>query len=119
MKHTIIIPDWTPPSVNLILGRHPKAGHKIKREAYNLVAGYCIQQGVPVSGLRKRRVSLDITFGRKGRFPDKSNLWKILLDGLVDCHRLMDDSQDYCEEGEITFQRGDKRQTIIILEDVE
>lgn len=116
--HEILIPNWHPKSVNAIIGVHPKTVGRIKQKEYNFVGVYAVTHDVP-KARHKRRVSL--TLGVRGRGPDKSNLWKILLDALVACRLLVDDSAGWCEEGEVTYFKlrpGEKKWTRITLEDL-
>lgn len=88
----IIIPDYLPPSLNKLLGHWAKAARQ-KKECLAMVAAYG-HKTARTTG--KRRVR--ITLGRSGRrkVMDADNAKKALLDALVACKLLVDDSPEWC-----------------------
>jgi hypothetical protein len=109
------IPGWRPALINDLVGRHPMAIHKRKGRDLKQVATACLVFGVPKATTR-RRVRLTIS-GRYGRFPDDDSPFKSVLDALVRCGALVDDSREWCECDEPRFVRG-PRFTVIELEDI-
>jgi Holliday junction resolvase RusA-like endonuclease len=67
----------------------------------------------------KRRVDLRITLGPRQREGDEDNWWKSVLDALVHAKMLIDDNRRWCERGEVSFERGKERATLIELTDLE
>ena len=114
--HRIIIPDWVPVSVNQ-LTRSWRRANRLKAHDREMVAVYARVQQVPAA-ICKRRVSVTITVDHAGHRPDPDNLLKSLLDALVQCGRLVDDSIQWCELGPVVVEIGSMRQTVIQLEDV-
>lgn len=117
-KYQIVIPHYTPPLLNQLLGAHWSKGAKLKQECANLVNVYARFCRVP-QAVGKRRVSLAFVGWPRGRLPDPDAFWKATLDALVVCGMLRDDSQKWCEQGGTpTITRGHKRESIITLEDI-
>jgi Holliday junction resolvase RusA-like endonuclease len=66
-----------------------------------------------------RRVSLHITLGkRQRRPPDRDAWWKSLLDALVACGLLVDDSPRWCDTGTVTYDRASLPSMRVTLEDL-
>lgn len=112
------IPRWQPERLNRLIGCHWATKHRRKRADREMVAGYALAQQIPRAE-GKRRVSLVVTLGPRQRGFDPDSPWKSLLDALVACGLLVDDSGRWVEAGAVTFERGRERGTLIILEDVE
>jgi hypothetical protein len=117
VTHVVTIPGWRPALLNELMGRHPHAVARRKRVDRDLVAGYCRLAELPGAAGR-RRVSLVITLGPRGRECDPDAPWKSLLDALVQAGALVDDSADWCELGTVAHARGPSLATAITLEDV-
>jgi len=118
MRQELKIPDWTPTSLNKFANVHWTKRKKIKDADTALMTVYGLAQCIRCATGR-RKVSLVISgYGRGGPFPDPDNLWKSLLDALKNAGLLVNDTQQYCEMGDVKFVRSTKRQTIIILEDL-
>jgi hypothetical protein len=115
VTYTITIPDHTPLALNRLLRIHPRRRGKVLRGEANLVAAYAYLTGVP-RATGRRRVALQVTMPGCGIDPDAA--WKSLLDALVTCGLLRDDSAAWCELGPVAITRGAYRKTIIILEDM-
>lgn len=115
--HQLLIDQWHPQRVNTLLGRHWAARNRLKRADYQMVACYAVALGIP-RATGKRRVSLEITLAGPGRPPDGDSYWKVVLDSLVACGLLCDDSPKWAELGPVTFSRGKERCTVITLEDI-
>ena len=82
------------------------------------MAYYAKLAGIP-NALDKRRVSLEITLVGRQKEADPDAYWLDLLDALVQSHLLIDDKDQFCEMGKVTYQRGEKSKTVIVLEEVE
>lgn len=116
--YVVVIPRWHPRRLNELLAcRHWGKRHRLKKADQNMVAAYCHQAGVPLAA-GKRRVSLRITLGPRQRGADPDAYWKVLLDALVECGRLKDDSRQWCEVTPVEYDRGPERVTTITMEDV-
>lgn len=114
-SYRVDIPDFLPVSVNALLALHWSKRSRLKSADAAVVAAMCNHHGVP-KATGKRRVS--VTFRQsRGRFADEDNRKKSLLDSLVACGRLVDDSPAWCEQGGVATERGPNR-TVIVLEDV-
>ena len=116
---TVFITDWHPTSVNVLLGAaYAGRGARFaaaarKREDAKLLAIYCRVFEVP-RATGPRRVSLTLGLGPRMRSPDPDNLWKSLLDGLVKCGVLVNDSPRWCEPRWCGTTRGLKATTVVI-----
>lgn len=110
------IPDFHPARLNQLLGHHYRRG-RLKRDDAMLVAHHLVQARVP-RATGKRRVSLRLTLAPRQRAGDPDAYWKSLLDALVRCGALVDDNRHWCELGPVTFERGTRLETVIILEEV-
>jgi hypothetical protein len=111
---TIQIGNWRPTLVNELLC-HPHKAARLKRSDADLIAGACLQTGVP-KAIGPRRVRLTIA-QPGGRRPDPDGVWKSLLDGLVQARMLIDDSAQHCTCVPPVFRKGPK-ETIVELEDI-
>lgn len=118
MKHVVAIPDWRPALANDLAAAGHWAGRaRRKRADLQLVAAYCVLAGVPLATL-PRRVSLEI-LGPFRRLPDPDAPWKSVLDALVGCGRLVDDSALWCQLAAPAFEYRPKYATTITLEDLQ
>ncbi len=115
--HRIEITGWSPTPLNKLMRMHWGRRCKVKREAYVLVLLGCHLNGVPKAKGR-RRVSIAVTVAGRSGIPDADGVLKLLLDGLVRCGALVDDSGRWCELGEVWVGRGPARRTVIVLEDI-
>jgi len=138
--HTIRIPDWNPTLLNKLLGSHWARAARLKEMDKEIVSVMAYRQSVPkvklvrgpdrIEGgkvypgrLRKgtgprRRVSLLIQLEAGQRRGDRDGYWKSVLDALVACQRLVNDSPVWCEQGPVEFERTGRIGTIITLEDL-
>jgi Holliday junction resolvase RusA-like endonuclease len=115
--HVVTIPGWVPPSVNRLLKAHWAVAHRIKRKACERIALECLAARIPPA-TGPRRVRLAVTVANRGHRPDPDNLLKCVLDALVNCRALLDDSAGHCVATPPAVRAGRDRQTIIILEDI-
>lgn len=109
--HRLHIPDWHPMKLNKLMGRHPMAIRKLKRVEAGRLASNADQQGIPRAH-GPRRVHLVIHLGKGQRAGDGDAYWKVLLDGLVACGRLVDDTIGYAVLDPVEAVRGEMGTTI-------
>ena len=114
---TVEIPDWTPPPLNKLMRMHWGVAARHKRAVYGLIDVMLWKHRVPRAEGR-RRVSVAVTVAGRSGIPDADGILKLLLDGLVRCGALVDDSAKWCELGAVTVDRGPARSTRITLEDI-
>ncbi len=114
--HRLFIPNWRPVSLNEIVGRNKYAIHRIKKNDREMVGTYAANCVIP-KATGKRRVSLEIVLGPRQRQHDPDALFKVLLDSLKQCRRLVDDSPKWCELGAVTYRRDGEPGTTIVLTD--
>lgn len=122
-RHVITIPNWRPALQNEWTGRHWAVKARMKKADRETVAAYALAAGVPKAA-GKRRVSLTAYLGKGQRRWDPDNTWKSLLDALVACGVLADDSDKWAELGPVAFVRLGRKdpgppRCEIALEDVE
>jgi Holliday junction resolvase RusA-like endonuclease len=115
-EYVINIPDWTPTPLNKLLGSWRKAA-KLKATDRRIIWGYSQLAKIPYARV-KRSVELTVTLEPKQRSTDVDSLWKSLLDALVHCYALWDDTPRYCELLPVKFERGARKATRIVLRDV-
>lgn len=113
--HFLIVEDWLPTSVNLLLQTHPMHRAKLKKRDAEVVGVAALQQAIPRASGKRR---LFITLAQcRGRSPDPDNVLKSLLDGLVKCGLLLDDAPNCCEIDKIAVLRGPRKMTYVTLQD--
>jgi hypothetical protein len=111
----IDIPRWQPAFLNKLMRVHWRTEARLKRNDRDMLWAHYRR---PVATTR-RRVDLEIRLkATQRRAPDADGVWKSLLDGLVCCDALVDDAQEWCEQGTVTFVRGAAWGTRITLTDV-
>lgn len=121
--YEIVIPDFLPTSLNKLLRMHWSKRLKVQQSEWDLIAYYCAgsdnNPGIrrALAPDRRRRVHLQFEHTGK-RPPDPDNLLKTVIDGLVKCGRLVDDSQKWLDLETPTVVRGPRRRTVILMEDV-
>lgn len=122
-EYVIEIPNYHPPRLNQVRGRHWAAEHKAKGELAEFIRLYAVlapgygKEPVPKAAGR-RRVRLELEGQPSGRLPDADAFDKLLLDALVQTGLLLDDGVKGLEgRVEVTFTRAPERLTRLILED--
>lgn len=116
MQFKLVIPRWRPALVNELRGHHMHAA-RLKKIDANMVAGYVALNRIPkAAGRRRVDLTLVLTTGRE---PDEDAVWKSLKDALKLCGMLIDDGRRWCEQGNVIFDRGKERATVIQLTDLE
>lgn len=119
MLQVLYLPGWTPTSLNKLKNSHWTVGHKIKKRDKDLVHCYNLAQELQ-SAQGRRKVDLRIILGKGMKQMDQDNVWKSLLDALVYCQLLHDDSPRWCKLGSVEYYRSgtDYKATYIHLEDI-
>lgn len=112
--HEITIAKWRPVLHNEAQRMHYHTRARKKKQDEAIIAFHALQYPQATG---KRKVSLHFILGKGEREFDVDAPWKNLLDGLVKCGALVDDSAKWCEQGGISFERGEKA-TIIKLVDI-
>ena len=114
-SHVLTIDGWRPVSLNYLLKSHWAKRGRRKRRDRDMVALHALSQCVP-QATGRRRISVQVE--GMGPLPDPDNLLKSLLDALIGCQLLVDDSGAWCELGTIEVVRGRADRTVITLEDL-
>lgn len=110
------IPHWHPVPINKLYQGHWTKRRALKKESQTIVA-YKFA-GMPRAE-KKRRVHLHVVLGKGHRACDVDAYHKDLLDALVKCKMLIDDSPKWCEIVPIKITRDwDDWGTMIIIEDM-
>ena len=119
---SIRIPNWSPPSENVVLGWHWRKKEALKKEVAEFMAIYAALANVPKVTDDYRPVRyvhmLAIYPRQSGRLPDPENLYKITHDAMKRAWLIVDDSQEWLKTDRPTLQRGESRETIITIRDV-
>ncbi len=117
-RYEISLPNYRPPRTNELFRAKMRGRMALERECKQFVDFY--GSHVP-KATGKRRVSMVVTLAVRQRMPDSDeNCLKAVLDSLVACSLLVDDSRVWCECVPTEFVLSRKRQpnTLITLEDV-
>lgn len=115
--YTLVIPDWRPTTLNVLMRMHWGKANRAKQSDAGMLATYArLHEVPPATGRRRVSVRTVLTGRQKPTDPDA--LWKVLLDGLVKCRQLVDDTAALVELGPVTSERGDRTATVITLEDL-
>lgn len=115
MKQTFRLDCHTSTLNQLLMGRW--AGYRLKKRDKQIVAVACLADGITKAST-PRRVSLLLTMAPRRRRPDRDAFWKSLLDALVACGALVNDSPKWCSLGDVEYQRGESDQMHVTLEDI-
>jgi len=123
-RWTAEIPEWHPCRLNELLKLHWASAGRRKKRDYAVVALFMSGAAKAISqrstkGTR-RRVSLKLILRPRQRAGDADAYWKVLLDGLVRCGMLVDDSRTWCEVTPVEYERGTAKTwgTVITIEEV-
>lgn len=114
---TISLPGWHPTRINQMIGRHFAVVAKLKRRDRVNLESMSFHLGIPPA-IGKRRVTLKITLGPRQRAADPDAYWKSLLDACVRLKLLVDDNRQGVELAPVEFERGSKKGSVIVLEDI-
>lgn len=114
---TVTIDD-VPPSNNKFMGRrvHPAAYQKEKVHWSLLVRAGA--EGIPAKPIKKAAVEIFYTFSDKRKRDPDNYSGKFLLDGLVECGILEDDSFDHIELKLRAKHKKGKKKTVITVREV-
>lgn len=111
------IDNWHPCRLNELIHAHWAKAARKKRIDRDILALAVAGAGVPAAR-GKRRVGLEITLGPRRRAADPDAYWKGLLDGLVHCGALVNDSPAWVELLPVQYLRGGRNATVLFLADV-
>ncbi len=116
----LVLPGYTPVSVNRLLSGHWAKAKRVKDADRELVRHFCGEQGLLGSGTGKpRRIHLHVTLARGQRAPDPDNCWKVLIDSLVHAGVLQDDAPRWFQQGGVFWARSpDRRMTVVEIVDL-
>jgi Holliday junction resolvase RusA-like endonuclease len=117
MRYAFTIDGWRPAALNELLKGGPYGAARLKRRDREYVWGYSRKAGVP-RAKGPRRVSLAIQLPPRQRRWDIDALQKSTLDACVFARILVDDRDLYAEWGGVTYTRGPRLETTIIIEDI-
>lgn len=116
MINKLRISRWRPALLNELTGNYHKA-NRLKKVDRNMIGYYCLFNRIPVATGR-REVSVHIVQAPSDRATDADAYWKSTLDALVHAKMLIDDRDEWCEQGKVTFEKGNERETVITLTDL-
>jgi Holliday junction resolvase RusA-like endonuclease len=114
---TIIIPGWTPPSLNTLIYSHWAVSRKAKKKAMEQVAGCCLEAGV-TRAIGRRRVAIIVFAGRRSHRLDGDNVPKSILDGMKHIGAIIDDNCDWCELVPAQVCVSKQKRTVILLDEI-
>lgn len=117
MIHRICIPGWRPVPDNELVGANRYAAARRKKQDAAMVATYAILSNAP-HAIGRRRVQLEITLKGRQQETDPMAYQKSLLDALVKCRLLIDDTTEFVEWIPPTYDRIGEARTTIVLEDI-
>lgn len=118
VAYVIEIPDFLPATVNDLLRMHWAPRNRLLKEEAQLVALYARLAGVPPASCRRRvTIAFRAPGGRRAKVGDPEARFKGLLDALVKCGCLVDDSDEFLDLMPRVRERGAVR-TLIVLEDL-
>jgi hypothetical protein len=115
LTHIIDVPDWMPTPLNKLLHTHWATAARMKRQDFAFIWAHA--HGIP-SAEGKRSVTIQVTLRPKQRATDPDSLQKSVGDALVRCKLLKNDSHPWVEWLPITFERGVRAATRIVLKDI-
>ena len=112
------IPGWRPATLWELTkrGNHWSAARHKKKDR-ELVAAYALKAGIPPATTKRRVTMLQVRAGRQMPIDD-DNAWKSVLDALVQCRLLVDDRPEWLERAPLEQEKGPRKLTRIILEDL-
>lgn len=114
-RWTIEIDDYHPIRLNQLIGCHWATVRRRKDSVYRTLRWRSLD--IPRAAGR-RRVTLRLTLGPRQRAGDPDAYWKALLDACVRLGLLVDDSRTWVELAPVEFERGERKRTVIELEDI-
>lgn len=118
MTYVVTIPGWRPTPDNKIAGgTHWATRKRLKDADAEMVAAYCTLADVP-RATGKRRVQLQVVLVGRQKETDPLAYAKSLLDALVKCGRLVDDTSEYVEWVPPAYKRGAEASCTILLTEV-
>lgn len=116
-RWVVTMPGYLPVPLNALVGRSWRAVHRLKERDRARVAAEVALAGVPAAAGR-RRLTVRLVLGPRMRGVDPDAPFKVLLDSLVWCGALRDDSRAWLDLAPAEYERGPRRATVLTLEDV-
>lgn len=113
----LAIEGWHPTRLNRLLNSHWSTASRLKKADYAEVLRACERERV-TAAVGKRHVSVTIVLGPGQRGGDVDAYAKSLLDSLVACGALRDDSRTWCELAPVQFERAAVKATRVVLRDL-
>jgi len=113
---TLKLEGWLPHSLNKLMNSHWAVRRGLKQGDKDQIRKACLVYGVPKAEGR-RHVSVLIVLPKGRRALDADNVYKGMLDGLVEAEVLRNDSHVWCTWSPVHYARGDRLVTFITLED--
>jgi len=117
MKHIIEIENWTPHTLNKLMGCHYRQAARYKASDTQVIGVYAKKTNTP-KAQGKRHMTLEVVKAGAGRLADPDAYFKSVLDALVRIGLLRDDSSHWVEWSQPIIRRGKETKTIITLEDI-
>jgi Holliday junction resolvase RusA-like endonuclease len=117
-RQEFTVHGWKPPTLNQLMRGRLATRMRLGKAARLAVGEACREASIYHAFRVKRRVSLEITLSGRQQKCDVDAPWKATLDALKHAGAIVDDSAKFCALGEVTFLRGDRTSTRIILEDL-
>lgn len=106
------IPNWTPATVNQLLGMHWAKARTRKAADRQMIGVYAYKAGIP-KATGKRHVKLTVIKSGKGRLPDPDAYFKSVLDALKNLGYIIDDSSQWVSWEQPIIERGKQTKTVI------
>ncbi len=101
-RGAVFIPNWRPTSLNKLMGHWSRA-HKAKKRDKEIIALCC--RSIP-KATTKRKIDIYIDLDKNQKRLDYDNTFKSLLDALVQCGVLKNDSPDWVQVGSVEYGRN-------------
>lgn len=116
-KHALTIDGWLPTNLNALMGMHYHARNRQKKLDTDIIAAEAFAQQIP-RATGKRRVSITVRQKKGVKCADVDAYFKVLLDALVRCQAIVDDSGEWCEIGSVKYEVSERKGLVIELEDI-
>lgn len=114
---TLSIPGWTPTPLNQFVSKHWAVAKRLKDADKAIMHNAMMAYAVPAAS-SKRRVELLIIHPKGKRFCDKDSQSKSLLDSMVHCGLLKNDSHVWLDMEKPEYARGEVLRTVITVTDL-
>lgn len=115
--HNLNLDGWLPTTLNQLMRLHHHARNRRLKGDADLIAVEAQYQDIP-KATGKRRVSITIRQRKGVKTADPDAYLKSLLDALVSCQALVDDSGEWCEIGSVRYEVSERKGLVVELEDI-